>query len=488
MTMSLMLLFMFFVLGVVMLWLGLRGRRVDDHPLCRKCGFDLTGRPAGSDKCSECGADLTAPRAIRHGHRRRRPVMLGLGLAVVLLFVGVAGVIGWSRAREFDRYQVMPTWYLLREARNTSGGMPVGAWQELSRRLGGRALSGEQIAAATAAALAIQGDRAKPWHAAIGNFVEAARKGGDASDTQWARYARQAGAVEVTFRPQVRRAGGDDLPVRIATASARVGNNAGLVMRITDPIAGRGELIKPPDKRHAGSGSVGFGLYPGGGGASTGKTFELDDAAVANASPGAREATVRLKLSIRDARNEEKTPLAEWEQDFTATWELVDADTIKLIDDESHRAAIEKGTTVTFLGWRAGERPDNYPDLELDFKDIPVTLAHKVVLRAADGREWKLTTVTVRGVRGNMRYHAGGTAKSLDVDTVDVIFRPDPHAARHTVDVTELWNHEFVVRNVRVQRPAAAAGAAAGEPARPRADPSTSATKPATTTSTKRAS
>ncbi len=33
----------FAVAGVVALVLGLRGRRIDDHPICRKCGFDLVG-------------------------------------------------------------------------------------------------------------------------------------------------------------------------------------------------------------------------------------------------------------------------------------------------------------------------------------------------------------------------------------------------------------------------------------------------------------
>ena len=33
------------VAGIVLTVRGLRGRRVDDHPHCRKCGFDLIGLP-----------------------------------------------------------------------------------------------------------------------------------------------------------------------------------------------------------------------------------------------------------------------------------------------------------------------------------------------------------------------------------------------------------------------------------------------------------
>jgi ribosomal protein L37E len=47
------------LLGVVIFWRGMRGRRVgDDHPFCRRCGFDLFGLPPGRDVCTECGADL----------------------------------------------------------------------------------------------------------------------------------------------------------------------------------------------------------------------------------------------------------------------------------------------------------------------------------------------------------------------------------------------------------------------------------------------
>ena len=33
-----------FSLGLFLLILGLRGKRIDDHPWCRKCKFDLFGK------------------------------------------------------------------------------------------------------------------------------------------------------------------------------------------------------------------------------------------------------------------------------------------------------------------------------------------------------------------------------------------------------------------------------------------------------------
>ncbi len=55
--------------SAVALAIAVRGRRVDDHPICRKCGFDLIGKPESSAVCSECGTDLTGVRAVRVGRR-----------------------------------------------------------------------------------------------------------------------------------------------------------------------------------------------------------------------------------------------------------------------------------------------------------------------------------------------------------------------------------------------------------------------------------
>ena len=52
------------VVGTALLILGLRGRRLDGHPVCRKCRFDLVGTPDVS-VCPECGRDVTQPATVR---------------------------------------------------------------------------------------------------------------------------------------------------------------------------------------------------------------------------------------------------------------------------------------------------------------------------------------------------------------------------------------------------------------------------------------
>src|SRR5687767_3050429 len=69
--------------GMVTLW-SWRGRRVNDHPACRRCGYDLSGSLPGSHRCPECGSNLFQRRATRHGVRVRRS---GLATASILLLV-----------------------------------------------------------------------------------------------------------------------------------------------------------------------------------------------------------------------------------------------------------------------------------------------------------------------------------------------------------------------------------------------------------------
>ena len=60
------------LVGIVLALVGWRGRRVGDHPYCRRCGFDLFGRARGSIVCSECGAELHRGGAVVVGVRTPR--------------------------------------------------------------------------------------------------------------------------------------------------------------------------------------------------------------------------------------------------------------------------------------------------------------------------------------------------------------------------------------------------------------------------------
>lgn len=84
---------MVWIAAIVCSFKGWRGRRVGEHEHCRKCGFDLFGRPEGTRVCGECGAALDVQRATVIGERRRRPFLLATGLILFILAPATAGAI-----------------------------------------------------------------------------------------------------------------------------------------------------------------------------------------------------------------------------------------------------------------------------------------------------------------------------------------------------------------------------------------------------------
>lgn len=76
-------------LGALALAFGLIGRRVDRVPRCRFCGFDMSGAAVG-DTCPECGPERFHRRGIRHGQRRTRWAVSGLGVIMLLPLLPLA--------------------------------------------------------------------------------------------------------------------------------------------------------------------------------------------------------------------------------------------------------------------------------------------------------------------------------------------------------------------------------------------------------------
>ncbi len=94
-----------------------RGRRVGSEPRCRRCGFDLSGHTPAPARCSECGAALDAPRAVRLGLRRRS---WALAILAVVCLAG-SGLLGLRALQGTNWLQVAPTWWLVRVEYGRSG-------------------------------------------------------------------------------------------------------------------------------------------------------------------------------------------------------------------------------------------------------------------------------------------------------------------------------------------------------------------------------
>src|SRR5437660_3863768 len=100
--------------------MGWRGQRVGNHPFCRKCGFDLIGRPAQSYVCSECGAWLPGRRKIVIGVRRRMGSLMLAGAALFIPGMLVMTLMGHDKLRAVDWQAKKPVWWLVRDVKGAS--------------------------------------------------------------------------------------------------------------------------------------------------------------------------------------------------------------------------------------------------------------------------------------------------------------------------------------------------------------------------------
>ena len=183
------------VAGVLILWLGLRGRRVDDHPVCRKCGRDLTG--VESPRCPECGQPADRPRV---GNRERRPILLAAGgtLATVALLVTLIGG-AWLLTPERSAGH-KPAWLLQFESGLALARPRKVAADELVRRLRVNELDAEQAAEVAALFLEHQSDAALAWEPAKGDFVRMAHQRRHVDEPDWQTFLERGAAAGLSVR------------------------------------------------------------------------------------------------------------------------------------------------------------------------------------------------------------------------------------------------------------------------------------------------
>ncbi|QQE13233.1 hypothetical protein JD969_07180 [Planctomycetota bacterium] len=70
--------------GIVLILLSYRGMRLDNHPVCSKCKYDLQGSERPFTRCPECGTYLNKKRATKVGNRAKSPLLFSIGLILLL--------------------------------------------------------------------------------------------------------------------------------------------------------------------------------------------------------------------------------------------------------------------------------------------------------------------------------------------------------------------------------------------------------------------
>jgi hypothetical protein len=441
-------------LGLLVALVGVRGRRRGDHEHCRRCGFDLSGRPEGAAACPECGADLSRRRATVKGVRHRRPWVTAAGVLLVLL--GLSGAGFWSARSEWTDKK--PVFWLRAEARAGSAATRDKALLELGRRLPLGMLSDAQVAAIVDDAIAVQPTAA--WASSWGNLVEAARAARRVDDGRWATYARQGFAFTATVRPQVRQ--GEPVPFQVVAAGTKLAANTRLGLRVrirTGKQRADGGADDAAPWRAVNFGRAARGVTP----IATGLA-----PTPADAGPGTHEQVVVLEYEIVEGADAPNGPFPGGMREVSlasqkvlpgsATFKMPvtivpsDRPAVAVVDaaDAQVTDAVRKAITVAPIP--SGTGITGYLHLQLSCDTLMTGVCHRMAV-------WDGERAIARGtVRWPKDTRAGTHVavvplQDLRSPTLRVTLTPDVVAAERTVDVLEMTGAAFTFEDVPTKAP-----------------------------------
>lgn len=472
------------LLGVFGVALGVRGRRTDDHPVCRRCRFDLVGVEV--DRCPECGRDLSERRAVRTGNRSRRPMFIAGGSLALVLAIAGAGALGWGAATKFNWNTVKPDWLLIMESSGSDTGRIEAALVELLARAVAGDLSGDRIADLARSGLARQADLSTPWIAQWGDIIEHAWSGQLLSDEEFQRYAKQAVLIWNPRDPATTPIDyGWSLVDPRPTTPIRVGEPTNLMAYIGGRGASSSRLFLRPSiesleingapveprrrsfSHHGLVGGSGFGGLSAGTWTpdSTGEhtvrfVWRLRVFAADTPRGGAWSGAASKQYDSDDPEsppgfmaNLETTHIITYDHEYKISITVEPARVpheVALVADPALADAVRESISLEF--WDASRTEHGVLFRVRQTVDAPpVDIAFRVFLRVGD-REWPSITITARaGESESIRMQIAATENGyaeFDARMVDVILRPTPGAVDLEEGYESIWGEEIVIPNV----------------------------------------
>ena len=413
--------------SAVLLWVW-RGRRIGCPPTCRQCGYDVSGRPADSQRCSECGADLRPAAAVvismRTVSRSRSILALSLFLASVIWFGRVAHQFQWQ------------TWYLTNApdswiAWHVEG--KRGAWanrslaQWLTRYRAAR-LPPAQEARLYDHLLEWQADLPRRWDPAMGDLLHDALTKGKLTPAQGERLVRGAYAnVQIKVRPVVRV--GDVVPFE-QTCTVRAGSQPNWTLE-------RGSFIhfdEPPTAAPKGKYGWGWGNY--GPGPNIWREYPKYVGSD-RVAPGVRRLHVLVVQSITDGKWPQisLTPAVQYRQSFDVTVLPAGTPLGEAFTDPSAAEAVATAVDVGIYHWGDGRI-----FAECFLRNAPVDRAFDVYVEH-DGKRHRIARRSAKAGQDSI----GGGAEfvpvkdSPDIKQMKMILVGSGDALAGSVDQQKYW-------------------------------------------------
>ncbi len=432
--------------GVVLLAVGLRGRRINDHPICRGCGFDLVGLYPGAAKCPECGSALTgSKKTVRTGARRRRKGLLIAAVPLLLIGLGGGGTLAWVNATSYNWYPVAPEWVLEAVAGFNDPVKQRNAVGELTIRLAAGTLDSERADRLIERGLGVQADRATAWGSKWGDLIEAGLNADLLSRAQFEAYATQAIRCELVVRKRMRAE--ETAMMGISTIADRFGSGTMARVNVSWPsIFADGAEISPAQVNSGGS----YTFRGSGSGSGSRQVMILLEPGrytlvskpvlkITLAGTGSRVATEPVVRTVELSREVEVVPAG--------------AALVELIDDPSLEPAMAAGISVRQLLVISEGEGFTSIDAQVRGTDLPMNFAFDVLIRDVDGKLHHWARMVLSAGAGRYSMGTMGTIEARVGEVADVVLRASEEALLLRSDLDSAWDGEIVIEDVPVVRP-----------------------------------
>ena len=432
-------------LGVALLILGLHGRRIDDHPICRRCGFDLVGVYPVAGRCPECGAVLTDARSVRIGARRRRRVPVLAAIPLLLVGFGGGGAIGWLSATNYNWYGAAPDWVLESLASSPDRGRQAAALGELATRIAANELAGPRTDRLIVQGLAAQADRQTPWLTEWGSVLEAGLQSGRFSPEQFDAYV--INGIDCTLGVRDRVRAGEESSITIYLLSDRLGPGASGTM---DADWGQIELDGAAVWPEREWGSMAFRFL------GSGSTLGSSRMLAFTETLGEHQLT--MKTTVTAALTNAPGAFANRPVMFSRTasksFEIVPAGTplVEFVDDPSIGGQMASAITVPRLKVTSDGGGGVTLDGGIRSGGLPMPFACDVFIRDRHGELhlWRRVCLSA-GMQAESGF--AGTIAADPGDAADVVLRASEQAALTVPGFDLSWDGEIVLEAVPVTRP-----------------------------------
>ncbi len=473
------------VLGLLLVVFGWRGRRINNHPVCRQCRFDLDGiRELVT--CPECGAGLKRPGSTRRGVRKRMWSAVTVGALMVLLPGSAIGVVLFAALTGVDSAAYKPVWLLTFEARHGSIAQVKAAGAELLARDQRGRLSESERERAVETGLLLQADLSRPWDpASWGDLLDRALGSGDLTEEQRVRFLANSFTLKFIAREAVTVGG--VLPVVVEVGQSRTGTATQFMASLSGYEAetdGRAlERVSFEQWQALNEsqvvGSSQFGFQPGGAfgyvycyaraipgatgpvGGGVLNLYVPEDFPIGRVSVdvlvhGALESDLQkgFRLTQEDLSKREFERSASFDVDVRPA----DDELIELFEptDEMRQAVRDVLASTAVQVYPYDEDQWMLQMLsQVDELDIDVAF---YVTATWDDESVNLGIVTNgknepdMGAFGGSSRFFGGYMDSYEVpDSITLTFEPDVRAARGTVDLTSIYGEKVIIEDIRVE-------------------------------------